>query len=440
MRSRPTYGRCARRCARSSARRSTRSATCVRRGTSSASRRSGPKGREPRGSDDRERGVRFMSLTVPPRYESRWDPPDALDDLAALVYRSNLLASDRSIVNFGGGNTSAKVRRADHVGREATVLWVKGSGSDLATIAAGGFAGLRLDEILPLARRDAMSDEEMVAYLARCQLDPSMPRPSIETLLHAFVPHPHVDHTHPDAIGAIVGTEAGEQLARECFGADAVWIPYIRPGFALSKLVAEAVEAHPEAKLVLLAKHGLVTWGETAEDSYRSTLDAINRAAAFTADRTADTAAFGGRAVDPLASPETLLRELLPAIRGAVSVDGPRILQVDTSPEVVEFACGADSPSLSQVGAACPDHLVHTRRRPVFVPFDAASEDAATLRERAVTAITDWQREERAYFERYRRDEAFGDPSPRVVVLQGVGLVSVGRTVRAARLARDLYH
>ena len=152
-----------------------------------------------------------MALTAPPMYENRWDPPPSLSDLDALVYRSNLLASDRSIVNFGGGNTSVKTREIDHAGRETTVLWVKGSGTDLATITAGGFTGLRLDEILPLVERDAMTDEEMVAYLARCQIDPSMPRPSIETLLHAFVPHPHVDHTHPDAIGAIVGTVDGEQ-------------------------------------------------------------------------------------------------------------------------------------------------------------------------------------------------------------------------------------
>jgi rhamnulose-1-phosphate aldolase/alcohol dehydrogenase len=368
-----------------------------------------------------------------------WAPPAAATELDALVYRSNLLASDRSIINFGGGNTSVKVTQPDHVGRETTVLWVKGSGSDLATITASGFTGLRLDEILPLTARDAMTDEEMVAYLARCQLDPTMPRPSIETLLHAFVPHPHVDHTHPDAIGGIVGASDGERLAQECFGSDAVWIPYIRPGFALSKLVAEAVSAHPEAKLVLLAKHGLVTWGETAEDSYRSTFDAINRAAEFSAERTGGVVPFGGRAVVPVHA-EQVLDEVLPAIRGAVSVDGPRILQVDTSPEIVEFACGAESPGLSQVGAACPDHLVHTRRRPVFVPFDPTVDDAKALRERALAAIADWQQEEVEYFERYRSDESFGDPSPRVIIVQGVGLISVGRTVKAARLARDLYH
>jgi rhamnulose-1-phosphate aldolase/alcohol dehydrogenase len=378
-----------------------------------------------------------MALTSPPVYENRWDAAPA-GELEALVYRSNLLASDRAIVNFGGGNTSVKVREADHTGRDTTVLWVKGSGSDLATITAGGFTGLRLDEIVPLTARDAMSDEEMVAYLARCQLDPSMPRPSIETLLHAFVPHRHVDHTHPDAIGAIVGTVDGERLAEECFGTDAVWIPYLRPGFALSKLVAEAVAVHPEAKLVLLAKHGLVTWGDTAEESYAATLDAINRAAAFVAERTAAHEPFGGRRVEPLPA-ESLLVDVLPALRGAVSVDGPRILRVDTSPNAVEFACGVDSPALSQIGAACPDHLVHTRRTPVWVDFDPAGEDAVVLRARVVERVREWQERERVYFERYSDGDTMTDPSPRVVAIQGVGVVSVGRTLKAAGLARDLF-
>jgi rhamnulose-1-phosphate aldolase/alcohol dehydrogenase len=383
-----------------------------------------------------------MALTVPPTYENRWNPPAGLSELEALAYRSNLLASNRAIVNFGGGNTSVKVKATDHAGRETSVLWVKGSGSDLATIAPGGFTGLRLDDIVPLAARDAMTDEEMVAYLARCQLDPSMPRASIETLLHAFVPHPHVDHTHPDAIGAIVGTVDGERLAQECFGSDAVWIPYIRPGFALSKLVADAVAAQPNATVVLLAKHGLVTWGETAEESYASTLEAINRAAAFVAAQTAGKAPLGGQAVEPMGDAERteLLADILPVLRGAVSVDGPRILQVDTSAEVLEFACGEESPRLSQIGAACPDHLVHTRRQPVWVDFDPRSESTAVLRERIAQRVTEWRARELEYFERHRSEDRLSDPSPRVVVIEGVGLVSVGRTLKAAGLARDLYH
>jgi rhamnulose-1-phosphate aldolase/alcohol dehydrogenase len=385
-----------------------------------------------------------MALTAPHSIENRWDSARVADDdaLGALVHRSNLLASDRSVVNFGGGNTSVKVRQPDHTGRETTVMWVKGSGSDLATIEAGGFTGLRLDEILPLREREAMSDEEMVAYLARCQIDPAMPRPSIETLLHAFAPAPHVDHTHPDAIGAIVGAVDGERLAEECFGGDAVWIEYIRPGFALSKLVADAVAEKPAAKLVLLAKHGLVTWGATATECYAATLELINRAAAFVWDRSLD-AAFGGplRAQNGDERRIALLAEVLPALRGALGVDGPRVLQVDLSPPVLEFVCGRDARELSQVGAACPDHLVHTKRRPAWIEFDPDRDDAAVLRERLVEQVHAFQAREQEYFERYRGEaDKLLDPSPRVVLIEGVGLVSAGRTLKAARLSRDLYH
>ena len=262
-----------------------------------------------------------------------------------------------------------------------------------------------------------MSDEEMVAYLARCQLDPSMPRPSIETLLHAFIPHPHVDHTHPDAIGAIVGATDGERLAEECFGTDAVWIPYIRPGFALSKLVAEAVSSSPSAGIVLLAKHGLVTWGATAAESYAATLDAINRAAAFVEERRSGAEPFGGAARAPLEHDRrvALLAEVMPALRGALSVDGPRVLQIDLSPAVLEFVAGRDSRELSQVGAACPDHLVHTKRRPAWIEFDPESDDAAGLRDRLVEQVGLFHEREHAYFEQYRAaGDTLLDPSPRV--------------------------
>jgi rhamnulose-1-phosphate aldolase/alcohol dehydrogenase len=387
-----------------------------------------------------------MATTSPPRYPNLWNSHDhdhdGAGELDLLVTRSNLLASDRAIVNFGGGNTSVKVVERDHMGREVDVLWVKGSGSDLAAIHRSSFTGLRLQEILPLSGREAMSDEEMVGYLARCQLDPSMPRPSIETLLHAFVPHAHVDHTHPDAIGSIVGAIDGQQLAEECFGSDAVWIPYLRPGFALSKLVADAVAARPDAKLVLLAKHGLVAWGASAEESYTATLDAINRAAAFVEERSKEREPFGGTRQTPLADDprRELLAAVLPALRGAVALEGPRVLQVSASPSVLEFVCAAEAGVLSQVGAACPDHLVHTKRRPVWVPFDPEREDATTLRQRLVAEVAAFQARERAYFETNRGEgDVLLDPSPRVVLIEGVGLVSIGRTLKAAQLAHDLY-
>ena len=264
-----------------------------------------------------------MDVKLAGAVENLWNPEEAegLSPLGSLAYRSNLLGSDRSVANYGGGNTSSKATERDHTGREIEVLWVKGSGGDLADIKAEGFTGLKLEEISPLMERDEMSDEEMVAYLSRCQIDPAMPRSSIETLLHAFVPHPHVDHTHADATNMICAAENGEELARECFGEEAVWIPYIRPGFTLSKQVGEAVRNNPGAKLVLLAKHGLVTWGDFSEESYNNTIRTINRAAEFVAEKSAGKEPFGGRRMPPV-SPEKrgeLLAAVLPTQRGAVS-------------------------------------------------------------------------------------------------------------------------
>jgi rhamnulose-1-phosphate aldolase/alcohol dehydrogenase len=386
-----------------------------------------------------------MDVKLAGAVENLWNPEEAegLSPLESLAYRSNLLGSDRSVANYGGGNTSSKATERDHTGREIEVLWVKGSGGDLADIKAEGFTGLKLEEISPLMERDEMSDEEMVAYLSRCQFDPAMPRSSIETLLHAFVPYPHVDHTHADATNMICAAENGEELARECFGDEAIWIPYIRPGFTLSKQVGEAVRNNPGAKLVLLAKHGLVTWGDSSEESYTNTISTINRAAEFVAEKSAGKEPFGGRRMSPVPPEkrEELLAAVLPTLRGAVSGTSPKILRADTSEEVIEFVCGEDSSELSQVGAACPDHLVQTKVRPLWVEFDPEREGAAELREKLLEGAERYRQEYEAYFSRYQEgDEEMTDPNPRVVLISGLGLVSVGKDYKYSTLARDFYH
>lgn len=378
---------------------------------------------------------------VAPRAESLYDaakaPKGGLDE---LVYRSNLLGANRAVSNYGGGNTSSKSKELDHAGREVDVLWVKGSGSDLATMGAKNFTGLRLEEILPLIERDEMSDEEMVEYLGRSQVAPDMPRSSIETLLHAFVPAPQVDHTHPDTINMLAGSENGEQFVKEVFGDEAVWVPYIRPGFTLAKQVGLAARGEG-VRFVILAKHGLVTWGETGEESYANTIEAINRAADYVTSKA--KARFGGPAREPLSGEQRdeLLAELLPAIRGAVSSERAKILQVDASPSTLEFVSSKDAPTLSQVGAACPDHLVRTKRVPLWVDYDPAADDVETLAARIREGAAAYRKE---YVEDYftpnaRLGEQLSDPDPRVVLIQGVGMVSVGNTLKDARLARDLY-
>jgi rhamnulose-1-phosphate aldolase/alcohol dehydrogenase len=375
-----------------------------------------------------------------PAPRDRWDDAVAasLGVLDALAYRSNLLGADRALANQGGGNTSAKETIVDHAGRETRALWVKGSGTDLASITSAGFPGLRLDELLPLREREAMDDTAMVEYLLRSAIRPDQPRPSIETLLHAFVAAPHVDHTHPDAVIALTSTPRGRELAAETFGDEVVWLPYQRPGFDMSRRIAQLLDGQPAARAVLLEKHGLVTWGETGEESYRSTIEFVTRASQ--AIERAGRGRFGlggpGRPELEEGAADALLARSLPALRGALVADADGvILEVDRSPEAVAFASALRAPEVSQIGAPCPDHLINTKHKPLV-----AEADAEALRS-GVAEYAAWYRD---YYERNLDDETRQFPidpaGPRVVLLPGVGIVTSGPDAGRARFARDLYH
>ena len=384
-----------------------------------------------------------------PAPEDLWDSGAAagLDALAALVYRSNLLGSNRALANQGGGNTSAKGVLQDHAGREQRVLWVKGSGTDLATITALGFAALRLDEILPLRERESMDDATMVDYLVRCGLEPGQPRPSIETLLHAFIPAAHVDHTHPDAVIALTSSPDGRRLADEAFGAEAVWLDYQRPGFDMSKRIAELLAANPLARAVLLAKHGLVTWGDSPEESYHSTIEVVGRAAQALEQAGAGRFGLGGSNLAERGESEasTLLAASLPALRGALLDDADGVvLEVDRSDEAIAFASSLRAPEVSQIGAPCPDHLINTKHKPLVVAFDPDSEGADELRAAFRDGVTEYAEWYREYYRRNLDAEtgqfAIDPAGPRVVLVPGLGIVTTGSDAGKARTSRDLYH
>ncbi len=380
---------------------------------------------------------------------SRWEEPAAagLSVLDGLVYRSNLLGADRALANIGGGNTSAKEVVRDHVGRDVQALWVKGSGTDLATITAAGFPGLRLDELLPLRERAAMDDAEMVEYLLRSALRPDQPRPSIETLLHAFIPAAHVDHTHPDAVVALTSTPAGRRLAEEAFGEEAVWLDYQRPGFDMSRRIALLLDEQPAARAVLLEKHGLVTWGASGHESYEATIEFVARAARAIEEAAKGQFGLGGRkfAERDEGSDVLPLASSLPALRGALLRDADGlVLELDRSPEAVAFASSVRGPEVSQIGAPCPDHLINTKHKPLVVEFDPETSDAAELAEAfrtGVDAFADWYR---GYYERNLDDETRQFPidpaGPRVVLVPGIGIVTTGSDATRARISRDLYH
>jgi rhamnulose-1-phosphate aldolase/alcohol dehydrogenase len=384
-----------------------------------------------------------------PAPDMRWDTGIASSRslLDGLVYRSNLLGADRALANQGGGNTSVKETTVDHTGRETRVLWVKGSGTDLATITAAGFPGLRLDDLLPLQEREAMDDAAMVDYLLRSAVRPDQPRPSIETLLHAFIPATHVDHTHPDAVIALTSTPLGRGLSEEAFGDEAVWLDYERPGFDMSRRVALLLATNPSARAVLVEKHGLVTWGDTSEESYRATIEFVTRASQ--AIERAASGRFGlggpGRSEPEKGSARALLSHSLPALRGALLADTDGvILEVDRSPEAIAFASSARAPEVSQIGAPCPDHLINTKHKPLVTAFDPDVDDTAALSaafSRGVGEYAAWYRE---YYERNLDDETRQFPidpaGPRVVLVPGVGIVTAGPDAGRARVARDLYH
>ncbi len=380
---------------------------------------------------------------------SRWDDAVAggMSLLDGLVYRSNLLGADRALANQGGGNTSVKMTVTDHAGRELRALFVKGSGTDLATITAAGFPGLRLDELLLLREREAMQDAEMVDYLLRSALRPDQPRPSIETLLHAFVPADHVDHAHPDAVIALTSNPRGRELAQAEFGDEAVWLDYERPGFAMSRKIWQLLEQNPAARAVLLEKHGLVTWGATGAESYAGTIEFTARAAEAISRAAGGRFGLGGQRVPALSdeAAEDLLAATLPTLRGALLADADGIiLEVDRSPEAVAFASSARAPEVSQVGAPCPDHLIMTKHRPLVVAFDPERDGAAELQQAFLDGVQEYSQWYRGYHERNVDEETrpFGcDPAgPRVVLVPGVGIVTAGPERKRTRFARDLYH
>ncbi|BDP44055.1 putative oxidoreductase YuxG (plasmid) [Deinococcus aetherius] len=371
-----------------------------------------------------------------------WNDAEApqSDGLASLTYRSHLLGSDRRLVNIYGGNTSTKSVEKDHLGRDVTVLWVKGSGSDIASITEKGFAGLKLGEVLPLFDRPSMTDEEMTAYLERTIFEPGRPRQSIETLLHAFVPARHVDHTHPDAIIAIACTPNGREIMREIYGDRAAWVDYIRPGFTLSQQIGAAVRQNPRLEAVVMGKHGLVTWGDTSKESYETTLRIIGEAQAYL-DAHGEAQPFGGQGVQSVPQDEAnaLLAEVLPVLRGAMKGARPVILNVDRSPEVMEFVNSRAAARLSQVGAACPDHLVHTKRVPLFLNW-TPEQGRDALIAAAKEGVQRFKAEYAAYFEENRGEgDVMFTPSPRVVLIPGLGMVNSGPDAQGADVSRQLY-
>lgn len=380
--------------------------------------------------------------------QNLWNDADAakLPDLGGLVYRSNLLGRDRSVVNIFGGNTSAKLTLKDHVGREALVLAVKASGSDVATIKESGFALLRMDEIEPLFARESMTDEEMTDYLNRTTFEPGRPRQSIETLLHAFVPFRHVDHTHPDAIISIACAPDAEAEARKVFGDRMAYVPYIRPGFTLSQWIGgkvrDAVRDNTKVECVVMGKHGLVTWADDPKTCYDNSIRIIQEAEDYIAAKRKGKRVFGALKINPLPQAErrAIMADVLPVIRGAVSKRKSAVLVYDDSDSILDFVGSERTPTVCVKGVACPDHLVHTKRTPLFIDW-TPSEGVDALKTKLKDGIAAYEAGYVQYFEENKVEgDELRDAAPRVILIPGLGMVNTGKDAANANVSQQLYH
>jgi rhamnose utilization protein RhaD (predicted bifunctional aldolase and dehydrogenase)/NAD(P)-dependent dehydrogenase (short-subunit alcohol dehydrogenase family) len=372
--------------------------------------------------------------------KSRWNDLEARQctgDLPQRIYSSRLLGADPTLVLHGGGNTSVKTPFADLFGEREQALYVKGSGADLATIDASGFAPCRMSHLLRLAQLESLSDMQMAVELRRSLMDPAAPAPSVEAILHAILPAKFVDHTHADAILSVCNTPDGEQRIEEIYGDRVVVIPYVMPGFRLARLCAQLFPARAGARTqgMLLMSHGLFSFGDTARIAYESMIELVTRAEEYLARHHAWTVGL------PITSPATSLAEPAdtpPAEPGALSgraqiaalrrevcvaAGAPMILSVRGDEEALDFARRPDVGEISQQGPATPDHVIRTKRLPLLG--------------RDVGAYAS------AYRDYFARHGSAGlttlDPAPRVILDAELGLCCVGRTAAEAHIVEDIY-
>ncbi len=373
----------------------------------------------------------------------RWNDADAkaLSEPELLLYRSHLLGADLGVTNFGGGNTSAKIDADDPLsGARVTVLWVKGSGDDLGSMDLSGFAKLYQDKIVALENRfrGREHEDEVVPYFDYCAFAGSARAASIDTPLHALLPFAHVDHVHPDSVIAIAAARRSEALTREVFGGELGWLPWQRPGFDLGLRLRDVVRANPKIRGVVLAGHGLITWGDTSKACYRNTIDTIRRAEAWLAERIGTAPAFGGERVSARQAEDrsAIASQLMPVLRGHLSGAQRKVGHFADDAQVLEFVGAQRFEQLANLGTSCPDHFLRTKIRPLVLHSDPAVAKAT-----AAETIDRYRSDYQAYYERCRRSDSppMRDANPVVLLMPSVGMFTFAKDKATARIAAEFY-
>ncbi len=376
-------------------------------------------------------------------YIARYGAKGVNADLAVRVYTTRLLGGDPSLVLHGGGNTSVKTQMTDLLGDKVDVLCVKGSGWDMGNIEPAGLPAVRLEPLRRLFVLPKLSDEDMVNYQRVNLLDASAPNPSVEALLHAFLPHKFVDHTHSTSVLALTDQPDGEAFARETFGDRMAYVPYCIPGFALAKSVGQVYAQNPKVEGLVLLRHGIFTFADDAKTAYELMIEMVTKAEAALAK--------GRKTIMPVKLPAKLasLAEIAPILRGAVAITNDKdkgtakrqILDFRTNAQILDYVNGADVARYSQVGVATPDHTIRTKNIPLVVP----APEAGKIDEWAIAvkqAVADYVSAYHDYFARnnvrFNGGKKELDPVPRVVLVPGLGLFGLGGSAKDAAIAADI--
>ncbi len=364
-------------------------------------------------------------------------------DLALRTYTTRLLGGVPKLVLHGGGNTSVKTRMKDTLGDEVDVLCVKGSGWDMGSIEPPGLPAVRLEPLLKLRKLDKLSDEDMVNFQRLNLLDAGAPNPSVETLFHAFLPHKFIDHTHANAVLSLTDQPDGMKITREVYGDRAAIVDYVMPGFALAKMAGDAAAKAPKAEGLVLYKHGIFTWGESAKEAYDRMVELVSLAEARLAKgrKTATSVKVPAKTAS--------VAEIAPILRGLTAIpvnpdDGSWkrwVLEFRTSDNIRAFVDGADLGRYAQAGTVTPDHVIRTKPKPLILPAPKA-DDLAGFTQAAKTALAAYDADYKAYFARNNANAApkktMLDTVPRVILVPGVGLFALGKSSKDAKVNADV--
>lgn len=382
-----------------------------------------------------------------------WDEQEAAklagDEVALLIYRSNLLGADLRLTNYGGGNTSCKLMEKDPLtGLETEVMWVKGSGGDLGTLKKSGLAALYVDRLRSLKNiyRGVEHEDEMVELFNHCIFDLSSKAPSIDTPLHGFLPFKHIDHLHPDAAIAIAAAKDGKQITQELFNGTIGWVEWKKPGFELGLQLKKCLDENPGIRGIMLGSHGLFTWGDTAYESYLNTLEVIEICSDYLEQNYGKKGpVFGGQKIESAAADlrKKQAAAIAPVLRGLCSSKQHMIGHFTDDTRVLEFINSNDLGRLAPMGTSCPDHFLRTKISPLVLNLssDADLSDAKALKEVLTPAFEEYRAMYTAYYEacRHPNSPAIRDTNPVVILYPGIGMFTFSKDKQTARVAAEFY-